>query len=106
MDEVIKCGLGLSKGDFIVLKELLKNSGTCFTAEMLAKKTCQSLTTVQRATKKLHARGVVIRRQENLDGGGYSFWYSVDSKDRVRKVLLETIDGWSAHVKKELNSWV
>ena len=102
INQVIKCGLGLTKSDLKVLELLLKNSADSFTTEDIAKELNLDLSTVQRAVKKLHEKDVIERHQQNFDVGGYAFIYEIKNKNHVRQVISDIIQGWSDKVKSEL----
>jgi predicted transcriptional regulator len=105
LEEVIKCGLGLSKGDFIVFSFLMKNHDKLFTTGEIEAKLDLDLTSVQRGVKKLHGAGILERQQVNLSGGGYAFKYKLKSKKEVERIVLAVIDNWVDTVKKEFRRW-
>ena len=80
IDEVIKCGLGLTRSEFRMLDYLVGHFGHAYESQELAKELGLDKTTVQRALKKLHEKEVVTRKQRNLDGGGYVFFYEITVK--------------------------
>lgn len=104
LDEIIKCSLGLTKSDMVVLKHLIR-SGEEYNTEELAKKLGLDLTTVQRSMKKLHGKGVVDRRQQNLQGGGYVFYYESAPKKKIRQVIEEIVHSWVKQVSAALQNW-
>lgn len=103
VDEIVKCGLGLSKADISVLKKM--SDREYHTSLMLAKKLSLNISTVQRAVKKLHAESILERKQENLDEGGYVFHYRLKSNAEIRSAITSIIDSWADGVKKELETW-
>jgi len=105
LDEIIKCGLGLSKADFAVMDFFLKNSTQRLSSETISKKLDLDLSTVQRAVKKLYEQKVLVRFQNNLNGGGYVFAYQIKDKDSLRKLILEIIAKWTKRVESELEKW-
>lgn len=105
IEEVIKCGLGLTKADYKILEFFIDNLDQYFTTEELAKHLKLNLTTIQRAVKKLFEKNLIDRRQENLSGGGYMFYYKLSNKNKVRKALTNIVNSWSEKVKSELNKW-
>lgn len=101
LDEVVKCSLGLTKGDYKVFQFFLKNQ-EWYKSNSIAKKLKLNLSTVQRSVKKLQEKGVLTRAQENLDGGGYVYSYKIKGKKEIQKILSEIIDSWTGRVKSEL----
>jgi len=102
--DIIKCSLGLSRADLIIFEFLLKRSRPHSTEE-IAQHLKFDLSTVQRAVKKLHEKQIVQRTQKNLPGGGYVFEYQLNDKKAIRKIIMGTVNGWTARVEQELNTW-
>lgn len=105
LDEVIKCGLGLTKADLKVLQLLRSDVTVWCTAEDISQKLSLDLSTAQRALKKLTEKGVVDRRQDNLEGGGYIYRYSIKPKKEVREVVMRIVTRWANTVEEELKKW-
>lgn len=104
IEEVMKCGLGLSRSEFAVLK-LLVNTEQQLTTEDIARKMKIHLTTVQRAVKSLSEKKVVEKNQKNLQNGGYVFVYRAMPKTHIRKVLMDSVYGWTHRLEQELKKW-
>lgn len=104
LEEVVKCSLALSKSDFRLLKFLMKNNDS-FSTDVLAEKLGIDKSTAQRSVKKLHGKGLVTRGQINQSVGGYMFTYRVKDKSKIRKIILDIVDGWSENVKKRIVGW-
>ncbi|MBU0758222.1 MAG: MarR family transcriptional regulator [Nanoarchaeota archaeon] len=104
IDEVIKCSLGLSKSDFAVVKLMLKNGDRWFNTSDLAEGMHLNLTTVQRSVKKLHEKDIIERTQNNLDNGGYLFFYRFKDKRLFSKKIHEIITSWVRKVDSELEN--
>jgi predicted transcriptional regulator len=105
IDEIIKCSLGLTKGEYKIFEHLLKHkTGKSSTTE-LAKAMKLDLTTIQKSVKKLHEKGILFRTQKNMDGGGYVFCYQVKDKEEITKTVLATINGWVGKVEEEMKQW-
>jgi len=105
LDEVIKCGLSLTKADFNILKYLIKNSTEWFTSETISIQLKLNLTTVQRTLKKLYEKDIVIRNQRNLDKGGYIYSYQIRSKKEINTLIMKIINNWAKIVEHELEDW-
>lgn len=105
INEVIKCGLGLTRSEFKLMDYLVKNFGKTYDSNDLAKEMSLDKTTVQRALKKLHEKNVVKRMQKNLDGGGYVFYYEIKPKPELRKIIVDIVNNWNKNVEKALDQW-
>lgn len=102
--DIIKCSLGLTKADLAVFDHLLAHEGRHRT-EAIAKHLGVDPSTVQRAVKKLHEKGLVKRLQTNLQGGGYVFEYQSSDKRAIRAIIKETVRTWTRRVEDELERW-
>lgn len=61
--------------------------------------------TVQKAIKNLVGKNVVLRKQENLDKGGYLFRYLIKDKEVIKNMILDNVDSWHRNVVQEVKSW-
>jgi len=104
IEEVIKCSLALSKSDFRILKFLMQNDDS-FSTEELSKKLDLDKSTIQRSVKKLHSQGLITRGQINQTIGGYLFLYRIKEKERIRKIILDIVEGWTENVRRGIKSW-
>lgn len=104
LEEVIICGLALTKTEFSIIKFLLKQNKKVGTREISSKLNI-GLSTAQRAIKKIKDKGLIKQSQKNLDKGGYIFVYSIDGKKVIKKKILEIIHNWIIKVEKEMRKW-
>jgi predicted transcriptional regulator len=104
LNEVIKCGLALTKSEMKIMYFLIKNRDR-FTSLSLSKNLELDLSTVQRALKKLNEKNLVIRSQKNLSNGGYLYSYEIRDKKEIRKILMSVIHNWVKKVEDELGRW-
>ena len=103
LDEVMRCGLGLTKTEHAILLFLLDNDWE--TANDVANKLKISLATAQRSLKNLHSKELIERRQQNLDLGGYLFFYKAKDKDFVKGELKNILSRWVKNVDSSLEDW-
>jgi predicted transcriptional regulator len=105
IDQVIKCSLGLTKAEYKIFEYLLKHQAGKISTTDLSKKTNLDLTTIQKSVKKLYEKGILIRTQKNMDGGGYVFCYQVKDKSEIKQTVLKTINSWVEKVDFEMREW-
>lgn len=105
IEAVIKCGLNLTKADLQVLKHFLQFGQNWLNTEHIAEDLGLNLSTVQRSVKKLYERNILIRSQNNMDGGGYFFVYKIRSKREIRELIMEIVNSWVKRVDSELQAW-
>jgi predicted transcriptional regulator len=104
VDEVIKCGLGLTRSDYAIMNFFLKNRKE-FSSVEISKILDLDLSTVQRALKRLNEKNVILRYQKNLSNGGYVYFYKTNDKKVIRKIILDVIHNWVKKVEEEITSW-
>jgi len=105
LNEVIRCGLGISRAEYRIFKVFLSKKGNYFKTEEISKILNLDISTVQRAVKKLHDLEVLQRNQNNLSGGGYVFMYEIRDKKEIREKILSTINSWNKKVEAEFDEW-
>ncbi|MCK5601510.1 MarR family transcriptional regulator [Candidatus Pacearchaeota archaeon] len=105
LDEIVKCGLGLTKAELSIMKFFVKNLGSEFSSGDVAKELGLNLTTVQRAAKKLHGQKIIIRHQKNMSKGGYIYTYESVPKNEIRNILKKIIRKWSSKVEDQIDLW-
>jgi len=105
LKDILKCGLGLTKSEFILFDYFIKNSDKESTTLSISKILDMDLTTIQKGVKKLYEKGIIIRHQKNLDNGGYVYTYECNSKPKIRKIIKDIIDKWSLKVHQEIDKW-
>ena len=104
LDDIIKCGLGLTKTEFKVMNYFLSHKNECRTST-ISEKMSLNLTTVQKAVKKLFEKGIIIRHQKNLDNGGYVYTYECSSRVKIRGIIRNIIKNWSDKVEEAIDKW-
>ncbi len=104
LNDIINCGLGLTKTEFKVMEYFLSHDKECMTSS-ISKNMSLNLTTVQKAVKKLSEKGILIRRQKNLDNGGYVYTYECNSRQKIREIIKGIIRHWSEEVEKRIDKW-
>jgi predicted transcriptional regulator len=105
LEDIIKCGLGLTKAEHKIFMYFLEHKGKELTTLKISKKLNLNLTTIQKAVKKLHEKEILIRHQKNLENGGYVYSYEISSKQKIRDVLKKIIKNWSEKVETEIDKW-
>ena len=104
-DDILKCSLGLTKKEFIVLKHLIDNSDMELTTLKIKDKLNLNLTTIQKAVKKLSEKKILLKCKKNLDYGGYIYVYEVNYKSQIKIIIKEIIKNWNKKVEEEIDKW-
>jgi len=105
IDEIIKCGLGLTKAEMRLLHGFLAEGPNVLTTATLAKKNNLDLSTVQKGVKKLYEKGVLVRSQRNSSVGGYVYVYALKPKKEIRATIKEIIRAWEHKVEAAIDRW-
>lgn len=105
LDEVIRCGLGITKADYDVMKMMLRKNNAWLSTHELLQQSQFNLSTIQRAVKKLHDKGIIERRQDNLEGGGYVYLYKVRSKKEIKEIVMNIVNNWAKTVQSAFDRW-
>ncbi|MEM0231447.1 MAG: helix-turn-helix domain-containing protein [Candidatus Woesearchaeota archaeon] len=103
-EELFSCSFGLKKTDYKIFNIILQ-SGKRLTVSSIAKILGKERTVVQKSVKSLLEKRLVKRYQENIQNGGYRFYYEAEDKEEIRKRLLEIIRRWSSNVEDVVSKW-
>lgn len=104
IEQIIRCGFGLSKTEYKLLKFLLSQDKE-LDINQIAKKIDKDRTTTQRSLKKLVLDNLVFRRQVNISTGGFQFYYKIKSKNDIRDKAYKNFCSWRDLVEAELKKW-
>jgi predicted transcriptional regulator len=103
IDQVLRCSFGLSNAEFLVMKTLLSRGEK--SVEELSTLLGKDRTTVQRTMKPLLAKGLVRRRQYNLESGGYQYGYTPQDREAIKRRIQEHFDHFTRTVNEEIGRW-
>ena len=101
--ELIQCTFGLAKTELKIFLFLLKSKRSVTSVD-IANEIELDRTTVQKSIRGLLEKDIVIRRQINLDSGGYVFLYCVKDKVEIKEQMKEIIHNWSSNAKLQLEN--
>lgn len=102
--ELLKCSFGLNKTDYNLMMFLSKNK-EYFTIKEIAEKTSLDRTTIQKSIKRLNAKNIVLKHQDNLDKGGYIYSYIIKDKKFIKNMMSKIIQNWVSKVEDEIKRW-
>ncbi len=97
--DLLCCAFGLRDSEIDTYFALMSGEKT---VEEIAQMIDRDRTTVQRVLKKLHKKGLVKRKSETFDRGGYYYVYNAISTGTVRKRILKQLDDWYSKTRKFL----
>jgi predicted transcriptional regulator len=103
-ESILRCTFSLSNSEVKVLFSLMEcKSGECVNS--VAEKLKRDRSTIQKTILKLLEKDLVEKKKENLEEGGYFFYYFPKSKVELKKQMLASIESWHINVKKEIMKW-
>jgi len=105
LDDIVKCGLGLTRTEFRIMRYFMERGGGECTTSSISKRMNLNLTTVQKAVKKLFEKDIILRHQKNLGNGGYVYSYECNSRIKIRKIIKGIIRNWFDVVERKMDSW-
>jgi len=103
-EELFLCSFGLKKTDYKILN-LLIESGSRLSVNSIARKLGKERTVVQKSIKNLLEKNLIKRFQENMQRGGYRFYYEAEDKAEIKRRLLEIIGRWASSVEDVVKKW-
>jgi predicted transcriptional regulator len=101
--ELIQCTFNLTRTELAIFLYLLKTKA-CIPSSEIADKIELDRTTVQKAMKNLLVKDIVLRRQNNLDSGGFVFLYCVKKQPELKEQMQEIINTWKESVDSQLET--
>ncbi|AKB52895.1 hypothetical protein MSBRW_3642 [Methanosarcina barkeri str. Wiesmoor] len=104
-EDVIKCALNLTKADLKVMKYFLNEKEQWVDTDSLSKVLKLDISTIQRSVKKLYEKDILQRSQQNLDGGGYVFKYKINSRAKIKNIIMTVVNSWAERLGQELEKW-
>jgi predicted transcriptional regulator len=105
LDDLVKCAFALTRTELGIFKFLVRHQGVAMTTEEIAEPLSLDTSTVQRAVKKLHDRGILRKQQQNLGKGGYVFVYTCVDKQHIKKIIEDNLEQFSKKVDAALQEW-
>ena len=102
--DLLRCSFELTKTEYKIMMFLLVKD-KYFSATALGESMNLDRTTIQKAVKGLTEKDLIIRHQDNLEKGGYMFFYKIKNKAEIKNRMTNLVDKWHEGVKKEIRNW-
>lgn len=103
IEQVLKCTFGLNKTEVKLLKVL--RCGNELSIKDLEKRMQKDRSTIQRAVKALADKELIIRKQYNLDTGGYVFVYKCMNKELLKKRMKNSLDKFYSNLELAIDKF-
>lgn len=101
-EEIVRCSFNINKTEYNIFMFLLKLNDKLNVYE-IAENMNLDRTTVQKAVKRLFKLNLIKRFQQNLEKGGYLFFYQINNKKEIKDKLINIITEWYENVKEGIN---
>ena len=105
IENIIKCSFGLTKTELEIFRYFTNNKYTQFSTQELSEKLNLDITTIQKAVKKLHSKGVLQKSQKNLEHGGYVLLYTCVGNHKIKQIIMKNFENFSKKVEESLCNW-
>lgn len=105
LEEVVRCGLAISKSEYALIRFLLRNRDNWYSSEQLSARMHLDKSTIQRSLKKLFEKEVINRKQRNLESGGYVFIYQTKNRQALIEKISSIVQDWTKRVLEEMKNW-
>lgn len=99
LDKILKCSFELNNTELEILKYLDNSEKS---AKDISDALEKDIATIQRNLKSLHEKKLVIRKQYNLDTGGYTFHYKSRPKKYMKQRMQENFEQFSSLVQQRI----
>ena len=103
IEQLLKCTFSLSNTEVKVLKVM--DCSKEVSIKDIQKKLNKDRSTVQRAVKSLADKELIIRKQYNLETGGYVFTYRCIRKAFLKEKMKATLDQFHESVEKAIDKF-
>jgi len=104
LKDIISCSFSLNKTEYKLLMFLLEQDGPLSIQDIGTRMNLER-STVQKAIKGLLSRELAVRRQLNLQEGGYRYIYASADKRALKSRITEIVEGWHTNVLEAVDAW-
>jgi predicted transcriptional regulator len=102
--DLVRCSFNLNKTEYSLFMHLIEQN-EAYCAATIGEEMGKDRTTIQKAVKKLVEKGLVLKRQMNLETGGYTYVYKIKDKETIRETILSIVNSWHKNVVGTIKSW-
>ncbi len=100
-DALLRCALGIRFTEIETYCILLDE--TPLTVQEVAQRIGKSRSNVQRLLQNLVEKGLAIRQEELMGLGGYKYFYSAVSPEKMKEAITERLEQWYQRMLQELD---
>ena len=101
--DLVQCNYSLNDSEYLIFSQLIMTKRGLSVKEIV-EKVGKDRTTVQKILAKLLKRGLLMKRQVNLDRG-FMFVYFSKNKDEMIKEIETNIELYFKNIHESLDKW-
>jgi len=101
-DALLRCALGIRGSEIETYCMLLGE--TPLNVQEVAQRIGKSRSNVQRLLQNLVEKGLAIRQEELMGLGGYKYYYSAVSPEKMKEAIADRLDEWYQRMLHELEN--
>ena len=101
--DLVQCNYNLNDSEYDIFSQLMESQRGLSVKE-LVDKVDKDRTTVQKILTKLIRRGLLMKRQMNLDRG-FMFVYFSKNKEEIVQEIEFNVEKYFNNLKESLNTW-
>ncbi len=103
LKDLVQCNYNLNDSEYLVFAELMKTKNGLSVKEIV-EKVQKDRTTVQKILTKLLKRGLLMKRQMNLERGFMFVYYSKNRTEIIEEVE-KNVEIYFNNLKQSLDDW-
>ena len=101
--DLIQCNYNLNESEYAIFAQLIK-SPSGLSVKDLVEKVDKDRTTVQKILSKLVKRGLLMKRQMNLERGFMFVYFSKNRSDIINEIETN-VNSYFKSIKENLDTW-
>lgn len=103
LKDLVQCNYNLNDSEYLIFSQLVMSKRGLSVKEIVDKVE-KDRTTVQKILTKLLKRGLLMKRQVNLDRG-FMFVYFSKNKEEIVKEIEANVNSYFESIKQSLEKW-
>lgn len=103
LKDLVQCNYNLNDSEYLIFSQIMISKRGLSVKEIVDKIE-KDRTTVQKILTKLLKRGLLMKRQVNLDRG-FMFMYFSKNKEEIIKEIEENVESYFNSIKASLDKW-
>jgi len=103
LGDLVQCNYNLNDSEFKIFSEIMSSSSGLSVKE-LVEKVNKDRTTVQKILTKLLKRGLLMKRQINLDRGFMFVYFSKNKKEIIKEIEIN-VKSYFENINESLKKW-